>query len=137
MTQDPLKIPAILAEAAERVRQYAQTVQSAQTDFLADLIRIKSYTGEEGPAVERTLAEMRACGFHVGPQLGGNPVIEEIEEGKGLRRAARLGGDDKKRARGVQYPRQSKDRSWIGAVQHAQIERALFASKGLGKDLGS
>ncbi len=30
--------------------------------FLADLIRIRSYTGQEGPAVERTLAELRAIG---------------------------------------------------------------------------
>ncbi len=75
MTQDSLKIPAILAEAAERVRQYAQTVQPAQIDFLADLIRIKSYTGEEGPAVERTLTEMRACGFdNVHADTAGNAL---------------------------------------------------------------
>ncbi len=30
--------------------------------FLADLIRIRSYTGQEGAAVERTLAELRAIG---------------------------------------------------------------------------
>ena len=30
--------------------------------FLADLIRIRSYTGQEGPAVERTLQELRAIG---------------------------------------------------------------------------
>ncbi len=52
-----------MAEAAERVRQYAQTIQSAQINFLSDLIRIKSYTGQEGPAVERTLVEMNHCGF--------------------------------------------------------------------------
>jgi putative selenium metabolism hydrolase len=50
-------------EAAERVRQYARTIQSNQIDFLTNLIRIRSYTGEEGPAVERTLQEMRACNF--------------------------------------------------------------------------
>lgn len=56
-------IPPALAQAAERVRQYAQTIRQAQVDFLADLIRIQSYTGQEKPAVERTLAEMAACGF--------------------------------------------------------------------------
>ena len=59
----PLTIPPLLADAAERVREYAQNIQQSQIDFLADLIRIKSYTGEEGPAVERTLAEMKKCGF--------------------------------------------------------------------------
>lgn len=52
-----------LAEAAARVRQHAESIRQSQIDFLADLIRIKSYTGEEGPAVERTLAEMKNCGF--------------------------------------------------------------------------
>ncbi len=52
-----------MAEAAERVRRYAQTIQPAQINFLSDLIRIKSYTGQEGPAVERTLVEMNHCGF--------------------------------------------------------------------------
>jgi hypothetical protein len=33
-----------------------------QRRFLADLIRIRSYTGQEKPAVERTLAELRAIG---------------------------------------------------------------------------
>jgi putative selenium metabolism hydrolase len=56
-------IPAALAEAAARVRQFADTIKQAQIDFLADLIRLKSYTGQEGPAVERTLAEMTACGL--------------------------------------------------------------------------
>lgn len=58
-----LDIPVPLAQAAERVRRHAQTIRQAQVDFLADLIRLKSYTGQEGPAVERTLTEMRACGL--------------------------------------------------------------------------
>ncbi len=33
-----------------------------QRRFLADLIAIRSYTGEEGPAVARTLEELRAVG---------------------------------------------------------------------------
>jgi putative selenium metabolism hydrolase len=56
-------IPAELAEAAARVRRFAETIHQAQIDFLADLIRLKTYTGQEGPAVERTLAEMTACGL--------------------------------------------------------------------------
>ena len=63
MIQTSSTIPPALAEAAERVRRYAQAIQQDQTDFLADLIRIKSYTGCEGPAVKRTLQEMRHCGF--------------------------------------------------------------------------
>lgn len=63
MTQPPITIPPQLAEAAGRVRQYAQTIRQAQVNFLADLIRIKSYTGQEGPAVKRTLQEMQACGL--------------------------------------------------------------------------
>lgn len=64
MLPDNLNIPDALADAAERVRHHAQTIKQAQIDFLADLIRIKSYTGQEGPAVERTLTEMKACGFN-------------------------------------------------------------------------
>ena len=56
-------IPDHLSKAARRVRRRAEEVRQAQIDFLADLIRLKTYTGEEGPAVERTLAEMRARGF--------------------------------------------------------------------------
>jgi putative selenium metabolism hydrolase len=58
-----IDIPPPLAQAAERVHRFAQTIRQAQIDFLVDLIRLKSYTGQEGPAVERTLVEMRACGF--------------------------------------------------------------------------
>ncbi len=58
-----LTVPTWLARAAKQVRQHAAAVQSAQQDFLADLVRIRSYTGSEGPAVERTLAEMSACGL--------------------------------------------------------------------------
>ncbi len=64
MSSQNLAVPPILIEAAERVRRHAQTLHSAQVGFLADLIRLKTYTGQEGPAVERTLAEMRACGLH-------------------------------------------------------------------------
>lgn len=63
MSSVRLSLPVALVEAADQVRRYAANVRQAQIDFLADLIRIKSYTGQEGPAVERTLAEMQACGL--------------------------------------------------------------------------
>ncbi len=63
MTPSALTIPPRLAKAAARVKEQAQTIRQAQIDFLADLIRIKSYTGDEGEAVERTLQEMRGCGL--------------------------------------------------------------------------
>lgn len=40
----------------------AEALAARQTRFLADLIRIRSYTGQEKPAVERTLEELRAIG---------------------------------------------------------------------------
>jgi len=64
MSHENLNIPDKLADAAERVRHHAHSLKQAQIDFLADLIRLKSYTGQEGPAVERTIAEMKACGFN-------------------------------------------------------------------------
>lgn len=75
MSSQTLSVPPTLAEAAERVRRHAQTLHSAQVDFLADLIRLKTYTGQEGPAVERTLTEMQACGLHqVGPDSAGDAL---------------------------------------------------------------
>ena len=56
-------VPVHLAEAAGRIREAAPSVADAQVTFLSDLIRRRSYTGEEGPAVERTLEEMRTCGM--------------------------------------------------------------------------
>ncbi len=55
----PIFIPNHLAEAAQKVRAQTQSIQRAQITFLADLIRLKTYTGEEGPAIERTLSEMK------------------------------------------------------------------------------
>lgn len=40
----------------------AEALAPQQQQFLADLIAIRSYTGEEGPAVARTLQELRAIG---------------------------------------------------------------------------
>ena len=61
--EQALNIPPALAEAAGRVHLHAASVHLAQVAFLSDLIRLQSYTGQEGPAVDRTLVEMRRCGF--------------------------------------------------------------------------
>ena len=58
-----LIIPDHLADAARRVLAQADSIRQAQIDFLSDLIRLKTYTGAEGPAVERTLDEMQKLGF--------------------------------------------------------------------------
>ena len=68
-------VPPQLATAAERVRQYADSIRQAQIDFLADLIRIKSYTGQEAAAVERTLHEMSHCSLaDVHPDSAGSAL---------------------------------------------------------------
>jgi len=45
-----------------RVQAEAAALAERQAHFLADLITSVSYTGQEGPAVERTLQELRAIG---------------------------------------------------------------------------
>jgi putative selenium metabolism hydrolase len=54
--------PAELAGLARRIAAAADDLAADQQAFLADLIRIRSYTGQERPAVERTLAELRTIG---------------------------------------------------------------------------
>jgi putative selenium metabolism hydrolase len=49
-------------ELARQIRAAASNLAERQQRFLADLIRIRSYTGDEAAAVERTLDEMRAVG---------------------------------------------------------------------------
>jgi putative selenium metabolism hydrolase len=51
-----------MVDLAKRVSAAAAALAPRQQKFLADLIAIRSYTGEEGPAVERTLQELRAIG---------------------------------------------------------------------------
>lgn len=51
-----------LHDLAAQVTRLADITAAQQARFLADLIRIRSYTGQEGPAVARTLAELRAIG---------------------------------------------------------------------------
>lgn len=47
---------------AQRITELSHAYADRQAAFLADLIRIRSYTGQEGPAVARMLAELRAIG---------------------------------------------------------------------------
>lgn len=49
-------------ELTRRITALSHQMTERRERFLADLIRIRSYTGQEGPAVERTLQELRAIG---------------------------------------------------------------------------
>jgi putative selenium metabolism hydrolase len=46
----------------DRIQALARRFNQPMIDFLSDLIRIQSYTGQEGPAVERTLQELSKIG---------------------------------------------------------------------------
>ncbi len=54
--------PHLLAPLAMRISAAAKAVAERQRHFLADLIAIRSYTGQERLAVERTLQELRDIG---------------------------------------------------------------------------
>lgn len=49
-------------ELIARVQALSAEMTERRERFLADLIRIRSYTGQERPAVERTLQELKAIG---------------------------------------------------------------------------
>ncbi|MFZ1770789.1 MAG: YgeY family selenium metabolism-linked hydrolase [Caldilinea sp.] len=49
-------------KVAERIAHKASALALQQQRFLADLIRIRSYTGDERAAVDRTLQELRTIG---------------------------------------------------------------------------
>ena len=51
-----------LEKLAQQIEQTAEAMFPDMVKFLADIVRIRTYTGEEAPAVERTLAELRAIG---------------------------------------------------------------------------
>jgi putative selenium metabolism hydrolase len=51
-----------LEKLAQQIEQAAESMYPNMVGFLADLVRLRTYTGEEGPAVERTLAELHAIG---------------------------------------------------------------------------
>jgi putative selenium metabolism hydrolase len=54
--------PVELKTLAARISQASQELAEQQARFLADIISIRSYTGQERPAVDRTLQELRAIG---------------------------------------------------------------------------
>jgi putative selenium metabolism hydrolase len=63
------------SELVEQIRQTAEDLESQIQAFLADLIRIRSYTGEESQVVERTLIEMRSVGYdEVSRDSAGNAI---------------------------------------------------------------
>lgn len=49
-------------ELVTRIERMAEEMNQDMVDFLSDLIRIQSYTSKEGPAVQRTLEELRKIG---------------------------------------------------------------------------
>lgn len=51
------------SELAKQIETASHDLNDRMVKFLGDLIRIRSYTGEETPAVERTLKEMRDLGY--------------------------------------------------------------------------
>jgi putative selenium metabolism hydrolase len=55
-------ISTLHSELLATVSQLAEALAPQQQRFLADLIRIRSYTGDEGVAVQRTLQELRTIG---------------------------------------------------------------------------
>jgi len=74
--------PEELTQLAQRISAAAAELAERQQQFLADLIAIRSYTGHEGPAVERTLQELRAIGCdEVWMDTAGN-ALGRIGQGK-------------------------------------------------------
>jgi putative selenium metabolism hydrolase len=51
-----------LGDLAKRIVAASEAIADRQQKFLADLIRIRSYTGDEAAAVARTLEELQAIG---------------------------------------------------------------------------
>jgi putative selenium metabolism hydrolase len=51
-----------IPQLVEKINKKSQELFEQQTQFLADIIAIRSYTGQETPAVERTLKELKSIG---------------------------------------------------------------------------
>lgn len=67
---------------ANQIDQASHQLYDRMVHFLADLVQIRSYTGEEGPAVKRTLEEMEAIGCdRVWMDMAGN-AVGRIGDGK-------------------------------------------------------
>ena len=72
----------IKPDLIEKIKGLAEQFRQPMTDFLADLIRIQSYTGHETPAVERTLTELKLIGCdEVWTDSAGN-ALGRIGKGK-------------------------------------------------------
>jgi hypothetical protein len=54
--------PLLRVDLASQISHLSETMADRQTRFLADPIRIRSYTEQGKPAVDRTLAELCATG---------------------------------------------------------------------------
>ncbi|MCS6907760.1 MAG: YgeY family selenium metabolism-linked hydrolase [Anaerolineales bacterium] len=68
----------------DELRRAAEELYPQMVNFLVDLIRIRSYTGEEAEAVERTLTELRHIGCEkVWMDTAGN-ALGQIGEGRPL-----------------------------------------------------
>ncbi len=67
--------PPDIAAIASEAQSLAEALHERQKAFLADLIAIRSYTGQEKAAVERTLQELRDIGCdEVGKDTAGNAL---------------------------------------------------------------
>lgn len=74
--------PRNLIDLARKIDKTSHKLNDRMVNFLADLVRIKSYTGDEGLAVERTLQELKAIGCDkVWMDSAGN-AIGQIGHGK-------------------------------------------------------
>lgn len=51
-----------LDQIVSQIKDLAYELRQPMTDFLSDLIRIQTYTGQETPAVQRTMKELKAIG---------------------------------------------------------------------------
>jgi putative selenium metabolism hydrolase len=71
-------------DLAKKVEATSKQLFDQQTRFLADIISIRSYTGQETPAVERTLQELKAIGCEeVWMDTAGN-ALGKIGHGKNI-----------------------------------------------------
>ncbi|NPV85136.1 MAG: YgeY family selenium metabolism-linked hydrolase [Anaerolineae bacterium] len=57
-----MKVNQEIASAARQIEEKSLALNERMVQFLADLIRIRSYTGQEKLAVERTLQELKTVG---------------------------------------------------------------------------
>ena len=73
-----------LASQAAEISKVAAAMRERQISFLADLIAIRSYTGQEGEAVKRTLRELDAIGCDEVWQDSAGNAVGRIGNGRKL-----------------------------------------------------